>query len=105
MDATRIHNIIRGLTPAPGAKSVLRIEGREDLALRIEPGQPVEQSCDAVPGTVVGMDGDALLIACGEGAYRVSHLRPAGKSTMSAKDFFNGRLRGLPAPYGMLGGK
>jgi methionyl-tRNA formyltransferase len=105
MDAARIHNIIRGLTPAPGAKSVLRIEGREDLALRIEPGQPVEQGSDAAPGTVLGMDGDALLVACGQGAYRVTHLRPAGKSTMSARDFFNGRLRGLPAPYGVLGAK
>jgi len=65
----------------------------------------VEQGGDAAPGTVLGMDGDALLVACGEGAYRVTALRPAGKSTMSAKDFFNGRLRGLPAPYGILGGK
>ena len=105
MDAKRIHNIIRGLTPAPGAKSVLRIEGKDDLALRIEPGQPAEQGSDAAPGTVLGMDGDALLIACGTGTYRMTHLHPAGKSTMSAKDFFNGRLRGLPAPYGMLGGK
>ena len=51
------------------------------------------------------MDGDALLVACGSGSYRVTALRPAGKSTMSAKDFFNGRLRGLTAPYGVLGGK
>jgi methionyl-tRNA formyltransferase len=105
MDAKRIHNIIRGLTPAPGAKSTLRIEGKEDLALRIEPGQPVDQDAEAAPGTVLGMDGDALLVACGSGSYRVTALRPAGKSTMSAKDFFNGRLRGLTAPYGVLGGK
>ena len=105
MDAERIHNIIRGLTPAPGAKSVLRIEGKDDLALRIEPGQPVEQGAEGAPGTVLGMDGDALLVACGKGAYRVTSLRPAGKATMSAKDFFNGRLRGLTAPYGVLGGK
>ena len=35
----------------------------------------------------------------------VDFLRPAGKPTMSAQDFYNGRLRGLSAPYGMLGGK
>ena len=51
------------------------------------------------------MEDDALVVACGKGAYRVTKLRPAGKSTMSAKDFFNGRLRGLAAPYGVLGGK
>ena len=104
-DARSIHNIIRGLTPAPGAKTVLNIEGREAVTLRIEPGQPVETAANAEPGTLIGMDGDALLVACGSGAYRITRLRPAGKSTMSATDFRNGRLRDLPEPYGRLTGK
>ena len=81
------------------------MEGREPVMLRIEPGEPVESSQNAAPGTLVGMDGDALLVACGSGSYRITRLRPAGKSTMSAADFRNGRLRGLAEPYGMLGGK
>ena len=105
MDAKTVHNIIRGLTPAPGAKSVLHVEGRDPVMLRIEPGEPVDKTPDAEPGTLVGMDGDALLVACGSGAYRMTHLRPAGKSTMSAADFRNGRLRGLPEPWGRLLGK
>ena len=105
MDAGAIHNIIRGLTPAPGAKAVLSIEGREPVTLRLEPGQCVEETKDAAPGTLLGMDGDALLVACGSGAYRITRLRPAGKPTMSAQDFYNGRLKGLSAPYGRLGGK
>ena len=105
MDAGAIHNIIRGLTPAPGAKAVLTLEGREPVTLRLEPGQCVEETKDAAPGTLLGMDGDALLVACGSGAYRITRLRPAGKPTMSAQDFYNGRLKGLSAPYGRLGGK
>lgn len=105
MDAKSIHNIIRGLTPAPGAKSVLNVEGREPAVLRLEPGQPVEGAGDHAPGTLVGMDGDALLVACGTGAYRLTRLRPAGKASMSAVDFYNGRLRQLSAPYGYLSGK
>lgn len=104
-DARTIHNIIRGLTPAPGARTVLNIEGRETVPLRLEPGQPVEANANAEPGTLVGMDGDALLVACGSGVYRITRLRPAGKSTMSATDFRNGRLRDLPEPYGRLTGK
>ena len=104
-DARTIHNIIRGLTPAPGARTVLNIEGREAVALRLEPGQAVETTTNAEPGTLVGMDGDALLVACGSGTYRITRLRPAGKSTMSATDFRNGRLRDLPEPYGRLTGK
>lgn len=104
-DAKTIHNIIRGLTPAPGAKTVLNIEGREPVTIRLEPGQPVDRATDAAPGTLIGMDGDALLVACGTGAYRITRLRPAGKATMSATDFRNGRLKGLSEPYGMLSGK
>ena len=105
MDAKAIHNIIRGLTPAPGAKSVLNVEGRDPVVLRLEPGQPVEGKGEYAPGTLVGMDGDALLVACGSGAYRITRLRPAGKASMSATDFYNGRLRNLSAPYGHLSRK
>ena len=62
LDAASIHNIIRGLTPAPGAKAVLSIEGREPLMLRLEPGQVVEKTSDAAPGTLLGMDDGALLV-------------------------------------------
>lgn len=105
MDAGKIHDIIRGLTPAPGAKAVLNIEGREPVVLRLEPGCPVEKKTDAAPGTLVGMDGEGLLVACGSGDYRITRLRPAGKNTMSAQDFYNGRLRGLSEPYGRLSGR
>ncbi|WP_276819624.1 methionyl-tRNA formyltransferase [Mailhella massiliensis] len=105
MDAKSIHNIIRGLTPVPGAKSVLNMEGRDPVMLRLEPGQPVEGKGDYAPGTLIGMDGDALLVACGSGAYRITRLRPAGKASMSATDFYNGRLRNLPEPYGVLSKK
>ena len=105
MSAFDIHNIIRGLTPSPGAKSVLHIEGQEPLLLRLEPGEPVEDASDAKAGTLIGMENGALLIACGAGVYRLRKLRPSGKSTMAATDFRNGRLRGLSAPFGFLGGR
>lgn len=105
LPAAEVHNRIRGLTPAPGAKSVLRIEGREPLALRLEPGRPIGMRHDAAPGTLLGMEGGELLVACGSGAYGLSRIRPAGKGTMSAADFRNGRLRGLPEPWGVLGGR
>lgn len=107
--ARAVHNRIRALTPAPGAKTVLHIPGREPLPLRLEPGQPLEDAdaCTLAepglpPGTVAGFDGEALMVLCGCGAYRLTRLRPAGKSDMSAADFRNGRLRDLTPPYGML---
>lgn len=109
LPARTVHNLIRGLTPAPGARTVLHIPGREPVPLRLEPGQPLDDAearalvgRDMVPGTLAGFDGKALIVACGHGAYRLTRLRPAGKSGMSAADFRNGRLRDLTAPYGLL---
>lgn len=102
MSANAIHNIIRGLTPTPGAKSVLYMQGSDPMIMRIEPGQTAENMGSYAPGTLIGMDGKALLVACGEGAYKITRLRPAGKASMSAVDFYNGRLRRLTEPYGVF---
>ncbi len=109
LPALAVHNHIRGLTPLPGARTVLHIPGRTPLPLRIEPGHPLGDTNaspliaeDMAPGTVAGFDGEALVVACGQGAYRLTRLRPAGKPGMSAADFRNGRLRDLTPPYGRL---
>ena len=109
LPARAVHNRIRGLTPLPGARTVLHIPGRDPLPLRVEPGFPLEDASaspliteNMAPGTVAGFDGEALIGACGQGAYRLTRLRPAGKPGMSAADFRNGRLRDLPLPYGTL---
>lgn len=58
---------------------------------------------NSAPGSVAAFDGRGLIVNCGEGAYRITRLKPAGRQEMSAADFFNGRLRNMDAPYGMLG--
>ena len=53
----------------------------------------VERGLDAVVD-------DAVTVACGEGAGRLSHLQRAGRGAMTAEDF----LRGTPvAPETILG--
>lgn len=105
--AESVHNQIRGLTPFPGARTEWCMEGRDSLSLRIEPGAVEILSDDTgkpstQPGTVLGYQDGALRVACGEGVYLVTHLRPAGKGTMTATDFRNGRLHGQDTPYGIM---
>jgi len=100
--ATAIHNQIRGLTPFPGARSILCLPEREPLALRLEPGRVLEDDTDAEPGTVFAFADGMLKIRCGEGVYGLTGLRPAGKSSMKAADFYHGRLHGLDTPFGLL---
>lgn len=106
LPAQEIHNHIRGLSPVPGARAVWSMTDRQPVALRLEPGSVAETVApswtELAPGTVAAFDGEALVVICGQGAYRLVRLRPAGKATMSAADFRNGHLRQMSAPYGLL---
>ncbi len=79
---------VRAYTPAPGCWSETTDE--EPLRLRIlalAPGQG--PSVAAAPGTV-SRAGDELLIACGDGAVRLTRLQVAGGRPQGAREFLNG---------------
>ncbi len=77
---------IRGLSPFPGAWFELEGERVKALTARAEPGT-------GAPGQVVD---DALLVAAGEGAVRLTRLQRAGRGALAAEDY----LRGQPVPAG-----
>ena len=83
--AQRIHDLVRGLNPAPGAWTTFR--GTRLKVLRTE----VASDGGGRPGEVLA-DG---LVAAGEGALRLVEVKPAGKRAMTAEEMFRG-LR--PAP-------
>jgi methionyl-tRNA formyltransferase len=78
--------LIRGLSPQPGAWSEVRNERVK--ILNCEPA-----SGNGPPGTVLD---DALTIACGFGALRLTRLQRPGKSVMDAGEL----LRGFALPRG-----
>lgn len=106
LPARALHARIRGLTPWPGAVLRLARPGREELTLLAEPGiYPLSagmraavtdfvarQGGDPTPGSLIGLAEGALLVACGDGAYAFTRLRPAGGKSMAAADFANGYL-------------
>jgi methionyl-tRNA formyltransferase len=100
LPSSLLHDMIRGLSPSPGAKATLVLDGRAPLPLRIEPGIPLAEDTGEKPGTLAYMSEKGLVVACGKGSYCVTRLRPAGRPTMNASDFRNGHLKGLAAPYG-----
>lgn len=77
---------IRGLAPFPGAWC--EIDGQRVKIHMAKPETGVGKA-----GTVLD---DALLIACGQGALRLTSVQPAGKPIMKAEDF----LRGHPIKPG-----
>ncbi|MEO0863801.1 MAG: methionyl-tRNA formyltransferase [Pseudomonadota bacterium] len=84
--AVEVDRLIRGLSPFPGAwfeRDGTRIKV---LASELAAGQ-------GLPGTVLD---DALTVACGTGAVRLTRLQRAGKGPQDAVTF----LRGNPLPAG-----
>lgn len=59
-------------------------------------GAEVTTATSASPGgTVLGVNGDGVLVACGDGAVLVTSVQPEGKNPMSASAWANGaRLTG-----------
>ena len=84
--AREIDCLIRGLSPAPGAWT--DVKGERVKILNCEPANGV-----GTAGTLVD---DALTIACGTGALRLTRLQRPGKSAMDAGEL----LRGFALPRG-----
>lgn len=84
--AREVDRLIRGLSPFPGAWFDFEGQRIKVLMSRIEPGS-------GAPGEVLDA---ALLVACGEGAVRLTRLQRAGKAAQDADVV----LRGLPIAQG-----
>jgi methionyl-tRNA formyltransferase len=90
--AGEVHNRIRGLSPYPGAWFEAEIGGKRE---RIRALRSTLAAGGGTPGMVLD---DALTVACGEGALRLTELQRAGKRPLPAADF----LRGVTLPAGRL---
>ena len=84
--ARKIHDLVRGVQPWPGAQTSLR--GR---ALKLHRTSLESLGCSAEPGEVQQADGADLLVGTGEGLLRLEELQLEGKKRLSAKAFISGR--------------
>jgi methionyl-tRNA formyltransferase len=78
-DAVEVDRMIRGLSPFPGAWTL--VDGRRLKLLKSRLGTGEGQ-----PGTVV----DGATVACGRGAVELIRVQPEGKAPMSAQDWLRG---------------
>jgi len=81
-----IDRLVRSADPAPGAHTTFRGE-----RLKVFAAPPVEgQAGDAEQGTVLAVERDGIVVACGGGAVRLTAVQPAGKPRMDAAAWANG---------------
>lgn len=89
--ASHVHDLIRGLSPFPGAYVEVDL-GRGPERLKILRAKHAESG--GPPGTLLD---DALTVACGMGAVQLLELQRAGKAPMPADAFLRGTkiVRGM----------
>ena len=91
-EAPVVDRAIRSVTPRPGAVTTapsgpLKVAGSRVLA----PDAAAGTGPPARPGTVLGLDGTDLVVACATGAVAVARVQPAGRTWMAAADAVRGR--------------
>src|SRR5690606_14153212 len=82
--AETVHNLIRGLSPFPGAWFEVELGGRP---VRIKALRSTLAEGSGAPGTLIG---EGLTIACGTGAVRLVQVQREGKGAMDAATFLRG---------------
>ncbi|MEM9421358.1 MAG: methionyl-tRNA formyltransferase [Pseudomonadota bacterium] len=90
-DAGAIHAHIRGLTPVPGAWTVLERDGKI-IRLKIRPGAVSKRTFkDSLAGTILEATSNGIVVATGDGgAYTITALQRPGKAIQDADSFLRG---------------
>lgn len=92
--AEEIDAHIRGLTPVPGAWTILHRAG-EEVRLKISEAHPRADEAGET-GKILRADADGVLVGTGNGALAVTRLQRPGKAAQDAETF----LRGYPLTIG-----
>jgi len=85
-NAQDLHNLVRGLSPFPGAYFEADL-GKGFERIKVLRSRPEPDAADRAPGLVCD---DALGIACGGGTLRLLIVQRAGKAPMTAAEFLRG---------------
>lgn len=90
--ASTVHDLIRGVTPEPGAFTTL-----DGARLKVLAAAIARDAARIAPGQL-RLDGRRLLAGTASDAIELVTVQPAGKNAMAAADWWRGR----PADAGMI---
>ena len=86
--APEIHNMIRGLSPYPGAWSYFQNEGAEEI-VKIYASGLVQKDADLNAGQIL-VENNRLFVMSGKGLLEVLEMQLPGKRKMAVRDLLNG---------------
>jgi len=85
--APDVANLIRAYDPRPGAFTTQHGVDVKCFGAR---ATHMHTQVDA-PGTVIALDDEGMMVACGEGTVRLTVVHPAGKRRQNAREWAAGR--------------
>ncbi len=83
--AADIDRQVRAFDPWPIAET--RLAGEQLRVLRAHAGDTADARAHGTPGTVLGLEGSGLRVACGSGVLTLETLQRPGRRPVSAFDF------------------
>ena len=92
--AHTIHNLIRALSPKPGAWAPVYLNG-EKKRLKILRSKWMDSSSGELPGAMILFKEGRWLVACGQGVLELLDVQLEGKKRLSSKEFIKGMNRPL----------
>jgi methionyl-tRNA formyltransferase len=81
-----VDRMVRALQPWPGVVAPLA-----GVDVQVRAGAPADNSDGATPGTMVRHEGESVVVAAREGAYRLDQITPIGRRPMTPAAFLRGR--------------
>ncbi len=91
MPSKKVYDFVRGLSPYPGAWTMIQKEGGKEQVLKIF--RTAKTTIPVAEGVKIGtlrIEGKKLLVACADCWMQLETLQLSGKKRMEASDFLNG---------------
>lgn len=90
LDAGRIHDLVRGLSPVPGAWTYWHEPGKAVRQLKVLRSRVTSNIKRHLQHGRPFLSGGKLLVNCGRGTLELLEVQMEGKRAMGAKEFING---------------
>ncbi|MEN8225768.1 MAG: methionyl-tRNA formyltransferase [Bacteroidota bacterium] len=91
-NAAEVHNLIRGLSPYPGAFTELNTSTDNLLLLKIYRAEIKHCDCTSSPGTIMTDYKNYFNICCKDACISIHELQQAGKKRLKIKEFLAGLI-------------
>jgi methionyl-tRNA formyltransferase len=89
-----IHNLIRGLSPIPGAFSNMVLENKSAIQVKLYKTSFVVQKCSEAVGGIITDNKNTFSVVAKDGLINIEELQLEGKRRMKIAEFLRGKTIG-----------